>query len=609
MDGPSDSESEWETFDIGAGASDSAGPVEFTLGAEPVRKQPQSRAAAKAAALAAREERRRHLQVHLMHLVGLLYHGAMRNYWCNAPGLRQRLLRNLPDRIPGELRPDRTAPASVRSRKFLDGLRHSMEFWSDRFRVIYRGLQRPPAPPVDKHTEPTVRRADFEKALAQMQGSRDLGAQGYCALLRCLGVRARLVCSLQPVTLSTAAAARRPKPKARPEKADSDSEASPARAPVRIKQPKFNAPAFTYATTDYDAPAFEQSPYPVYWVEAWDAASMHWVAVDPVVLKTIEVPKSRSKFEPPASEAARNSLAYVIAYDEDGYAKDVTRRYARYYNAKTRKLRVTSQPVLAAWWDRLMAFYARAEPTDMDQLEDAALDRKQAAEELPDNVQDFRGHPMFVLERHLKYNEIVHPKVPCGTIAAGRTKNAGTEPIYRRKDVHTLRSSTQWYKVGRQLKIGQMPLKHKRGRAPDEPPVGLYAEYQTEQYMAPPVVDGKIPRNEFGNLDVFVPSMVPPGARHLRYKGIAAAAKAIGVDYVDAVVAFDFASRQATPRIDGIIVTEETADAVMAVYEVQLEEQRMKEDFKRQETALARWRRYLTALRIQERLEHNPALR
>lgn len=33
-----------------------------------------------------------------------------------------------------------------------------------------------------------------------MQGSRDFGAQLFCALLRSVGVEARLVCSLQPLS-------------------------------------------------------------------------------------------------------------------------------------------------------------------------------------------------------------------------------------------------------------------------------------------------------------------------------------------------------------------------------------------------------------------------
>lgn len=44
---------------------------------------------------------------------------------------------------------------------------------------------------------PPVEKQDFIKAATTLSGSQDVGAQLFCALLRCVGVEARLVCSLQ----------------------------------------------------------------------------------------------------------------------------------------------------------------------------------------------------------------------------------------------------------------------------------------------------------------------------------------------------------------------------------------------------------------------------
>jgi xeroderma pigmentosum group C-complementing protein len=64
---------------------------------------------------------------------------------------------------------------------------------------------------------------------------------------------------------------------------------------------------------------------------------------------------------------------------------------------------------------------------------------------------------------------------------------------------------------------------------------GLYACSQTEPYVSAPVVDvsflaalpgmseiewvldvqGKVPKNDFGNIDLYVPSMLPKGAAHI----------------------------------------------------------------------------------------------
>jgi hypothetical protein len=43
----------------------------------------------------------------------------------------------------------------------------------------------------------------------------------------------------------------------------------------------------------------------------------------------------------------------------------------------------------------------------------------------------------------------------------------------------------------------------------------LYTEDQTEVYAAPPIVNGRVPKNSYGNLDIYVPSMVPPGGAHI----------------------------------------------------------------------------------------------
>ena len=44
---------------------------------------------------------------------------------------------------------------------------------------------------------------------------------------------------------------------------------------------------------------------------------------------------------------------------------------------------------------------------------------------------------------------------------------------------------------------------------------GLYAEFQTELYIPKPLVNGRLVKNKFGNVDMFVKSMLPEGAVHL----------------------------------------------------------------------------------------------
>ena len=132
----------------------------------------------------------------------------------------------------------------------------------------------------------------------------------------------------------------------------------------------------------------------------------------------------------------------------------------------------------------------------------------------------------FALKRHLRRNQVIHPERPVGSINTGTGRKAITETVYRRQDVTTVRSPMQWYRLGREIKTGEQPLKHviapKRklqkfiedGEDEDEE-MGLYAIFQTEIYIPPPVVDGIVPKNSFGNIDIYVSSMVPSGGVHV----------------------------------------------------------------------------------------------
>lgn len=56
------------------------------------------------------------------------------------------------------------------------------------------------------------------------------------------------------------------------------------------------------------------------------------------------------------------------------------------------------------------------------------------------------------------------------------------------------------------------------------------------------IVQGKIPRNNFGNIDMFKPSMIPPGAVHIKLPGLHKIAKKLTVDCVPAMVGWEYHS-------------------------------------------------------------------
>ena len=354
--------------------------------------------------------------------------------------------------------------------------------------------------------------------------------------------------------------------------------------------------------------------FPIFWVEAFNEAVQKWVPVDPLVTQSIAKP---SKFEPPMGERD-NNLSYVLAFEEDGFARDVTRRYAKAFNAKTRRDRVESTKGGERWWRRVMKIF-RGPHQDREQLEDAELAAKEAAEPMPRNVLDFKDHPYYALERHLRRHEVIHPKREVGNVgAAGKGHNSRVlEPIYRRRDVQHVLSADKWFRQGREVQMGQQPLKHvlprrrrERSLDPDEEMLDadqagtpLYSLNQTSLYRPAPVTESKIPKNQYGNLDIYVPSMIPAGGAHIQHPAAARAAKMLGIDFADAVTGFKFSGRHGTAVTNGVIIAAKCVEAVREIITALEDEKAAIEQEKRSARALGIWKRLMTGLRIRERIE------
>jgi xeroderma pigmentosum group C-complementing protein len=127
-----------------------------------------------------------------------------------------------------------------------------------------------------------------------------------------------------------------------------------------------------------------------------------------------------------------------------------------------------------------------------------------------------------------------------------------------------------------------------------------------------------VPKNTYGNLDVYVPSMIPnggvhiPGKLYLIYSKIgltvadpeaSRAARILAVDYADAVTGFEFRGRHGTAIIKGIVAAVEYKDAIEAVMEGFRDEQAEAEEEMRSLAALRMWKRFMVGLRIKERVD------
>ncbi|KAG2121095.1 Rad4-domain-containing protein [Suillus clintonianus] len=359
---------------------------------------------------------------------------------------------------------------------------------------------------------------------------------------------------------------------------------------------------------------------PIFWTEVFSRADGRWLPVDPIR----GFVNKRHVFDPSAENTFRNGvpqenrMVYVVALEEDGFGRDVTARYAKDYTAKVAKVQRVGIGRRKEWWDGLVRLVTRPYRLQRDETEDAELYNHQLTEGMPTTVAGFKGHPLYALSRHLNREEVIDPPVELGKFRG--------EPVYPRSSVISLKTAENWMRQGRVVREGCQPMKMVKQRAVtigrkremelalekartdthggdgQEDMQGLYARSQTELYMPKPVVDGKVPKNDFGNIDLYVPSMLPEGSVHIPFKGVAKVAKRLGFDYAEAVTGFEFRNRRAIPIIEGIVVAEENETIIVEAFLEAENDAEEKARVKRLDQVHKRWIRLVQGLRIRDRL-------
>ncbi|KAH8666671.1 hypothetical protein BX600DRAFT_380276 [Xylariales sp. PMI_506] len=630
--------------DLAAGVDQPAeAPREIQLDLSSHTSQHQSKAIDRRKPINKTEKDRR-VEVHKTHLLCLLSHVARRNRWCNDGTVHRSLRKLLTREIVKYLNPGQELSQFGQTNSLKTGLQKLETIFRLKYEIIERGLHRALWADDEDHllnyqipkdAESTLEKSDFLEVARTLKGSRDVGAQLYCALLRSAGVEARLVCSLQVLSFTSGGPSMSKAPKskqklsleeqyARRPKYDTsfDSPALSPSTPIRRRLGHPNAAAYNVPSDNslVLSPSSQATPkkiresiFPVYWVEVLDVGHQKWQPVDPIVTQTMWKP---NVFEPPASER-ENCMAYVVGFEADGTVKDVTRRYVKAYNAKTRKMRLESAVANGErWWKKALKAFGREYTTDLDQIENNELKAAEEREPMPRNVADFKDHPIYALERHLRRHEVLIPGATAsGTVGAG--SKGPLERIYRRRDVRIARTREKWYRLGREVSGDQAavkflpkPARRRSNHFDDEDNAGdddaagtpLFTVDQTTVYKAPPIVNGVIPKNRYGNLDVFVPSMVPEGGTYISDELGTHAAFILGIDYAPALTGFHFKGRKGTAVLHGVVVAVEHKEAVLAIIQGLRDLAADMEQERRSKEVLRTWKRFLMNLRIRQRI-------
>jgi xeroderma pigmentosum group C-complementing protein len=706
-----------------------------------------------------KRERQVRMLTHCLHVQTLLWHNTVRNSWLNDKEVQKSLVDGLSEGVKREvtrwresmgmlskeeLEAKKKAVAAKNKRRGKGGskgktrdwgydathaeqgvpnlsqgdpllrlLKVLTAYWRKRFTITAPGLRKKGYMPlkrlrddirawakdhndVEEFGERIEDRAAFRELAKKCEGSRDVGAQLFVALLRGLGFETRMVANLQPIGLGNSKAEEANPKRTKKEKkedqdnadAEEEAEKTPAKQKPTIKAEKPLTPSgksvarkstrggqaapIDLDATDSslsDAPSegdddvsiIDVTPsvplkkpnrrfdrdlaFPSYWTEVCSPVSHKYIPVDPIVLSTIASnDELLATFEPRGKKAeiSKQVMAYTIAFSSDGSAKDVTVRYLKQHRfpGKTKGMRMYAEKVPIYnrrgkikkyedydWFRSVMTIYDRPEQkmTSADKLENETDLKpfkpvKEAQESEKESLQGYKQSADFVLEVHLRREEALLPSAkPVKTFSAGKGDKAKDHDVYRRDDVVPCKTVESWHKSGRAIKVGEQPIKYVPTRAVtiirkreiedalretgEKAMQGLYHEAQTEWIIPDPIgPDGRIPKNAFGNMDVYVPTMVPRGAVHLPLKGSAKLCRKLQIDYAEACTGFEFGKQRAVPVLTGVVVAEEYEDLVRDAWKTEQAEVKRKEDTKRTAASLGWWRKMLMGLRIVERM-------
>ncbi|XP_062977461.1 DNA repair protein complementing XP-C cells [Elgaria multicarinata webbii] len=332
------------------------------------------------------------------------------------------------------------------------------------------------------------------------------------------------------------------------------------------------------------------------WVEVFLEREDRWVCVD-CVHGTVGQPLLCFK-------SATKPVSYVVGIDNDGCLKDVTQRYDPAWMTLTRKCRVDAQ-----WWEDTLEPY-RSSFVERERKEEREFQVKLQDQPLPKAIGEYKNHPLYGLKRHLLKYEAIYPET------AAILGYCRGEAVYSRDCIHTLHSKDTWLKQARVVRIGEVPYKMVRGFSNqarkarmaepanrDKKDLPLFGFWQTEEYQPPVAVDGRVPRNEFGNVYLFQPSMLPIGCVQLKLPNLHRVARKLDIDCVPAVTGFDFHGGYSHPVTEGYVICEEYREVLVAAWENEEAEREKKEKEKREKRVLGNWKLMVKGLLIKERLK------
>lgn len=577
--------------------------------------------------------------INTMGMITYILHAKRRNEWLNDAIILKTLKKSLPlSLIDGKLKKFRkqlkrykTLPTeelkSLLDVQLVYLLKYLIKWFRFNFKIDCNGLRvlgyLPDIAKKDvfsyfpKNSLPIPDVQTFKKIVKKFKHNRDSGAQIFTALLRSIGLESRLVFSIPQISINSNAT-----------------------------QPKFDSIG-TQQNKDFDL------LYPYFWTELinpidedeiflLETIAFHDEEKRIIRLKrTGKVANNNIKefytdtYFPKISPFNMMSMHYVISISPKGTIIEVSSRYMtdisyRWFNKLDLRTNTGKMSLLIQSIIRILNCnnnYNNYEIKELDMLR--CLGLKNFI--IPNNITSLRRSPNFTPSNLLRYNEVIKPGAkPIGFVLVGNDRIN----FYSKEDLLIGKSEQQWKFLGRSVKNEEIDncLKETTSIIPKmisrrktynhdlamsiQKKTKLYSFMQTCPYIKDKVINNILPKNKYGNIEIYRNHMVPDGCIWLKLKDIEYILNLYSngklgiflkekIQFTPVVTGFDFRTKvgSAVPIKHGVIVLKNQFIIIYRIWMYGRNKLKKTELEKKELVSLFKWNYILKSLKIKSRIE------
>lgn len=552
-------------------------------------------------------EKKKRVSIHYLSMVSYIIHARFRNQLIRSKRVQKLLKKLIPDQVKKiHKKFKKNTDMQSADEQLVYILKYLIKWFRKNFKHDSNGLRvlgySSDPGKFPNNAKNISNESDLLAVIKKFQHNRDTGAQIFTAILSALGFESRLVFSIPLLSIKNT-----------------------------NTQPKLNHEILK-VNKDNDL------LYPYFWTELINPLDPSEIIVmetqcfyeeDKRLLRIKRYGGTLSQsftdqFYPIQNQLCQMSMHYVLSLNSENLIVDVSSRYMkdisyRWFNRLDLRTDLGKSALLLQSLLRIfnrMKNYTTDDYKELDSLMQMAMINYT----IPETFTAMKNSPNFITPSTLRYNEVIMPDTkPIKRIKINNKK----EPVYFKNSLLVGKSEQQWKFLGRSIKPDQTPIKLAKATPrtiynkrlynqneindPSLNQVKLYSFSQTCPYIKLKVTkttDGKLilPRNKYGNIEIFRENMIPDDCVWLKLTNIENILKN-KAQFVPVVTGFAFKAGQAIPVKQGVIVLKQDEIPIKKIWlagrikehKAQLAQRRLK--------LLYTWRFIYKHLQIKKRLD------